>query len=76
MSELLSEVRNALRLPPPPVARAIREAAHVTQERLAEELGVHRVSLARWEAGTRAPRGKLRARYAQLLRELERAIGS
>jgi transcriptional regulator with XRE-family HTH domain len=77
MSELVAEVKDALSLPPPPVARAIRESAHVTQERMAEELGVHRVTLARWEQdGGRSPRGELRARYARLLRDLQQAIAS
>jgi transcriptional regulator with XRE-family HTH domain len=77
MSDLLDEVREALTLPPPAVARAIREAAGVTQERMAEELGVHRVTVARWEQTSgRSPRGELRARYARLLRELQQVIGS
>ncbi|MGO8873383.1 MAG: helix-turn-helix transcriptional regulator [Acidimicrobiales bacterium] len=77
MSDLLAEVRDALALPPPAVARAIREAADVTQERMAAELGVHRVTVARWEQdGGRSPRGELRARYARLLRELQGVIAS
>ena len=80
MSDLVTEVREAFRdaprLPPPAIARAIREATCVTQDRMADELGVHRVTLARWEAGTRAPRGQLRARYATLLAQLQQAIGS
>lgn len=76
MSDLIDEVREALSLPPPKVAKAIRQAARVTQARMAEELGIHRVSLARWEDGKRAPRGEMRARYAGLLRDLEEAIAS
>lgn len=75
MSDLLTEVKEALRLPPPAVARAIREAAGVTQERMAAELSVHRVTLARWEQENgRSPRGELRVRYVRLLRELQQAI--
>ena len=33
--------------------RSIREAAGLTQEALAALLGVHRVTIARWETGTR-----------------------
>ncbi len=63
MSDLLAEVKDAPGLPPPAVARAVREAAGVTQDRMAEELGVHRVTIARWEQdGGRSPRGELRAR--------------
>ncbi len=74
MSDLLTEVRDG-RLPPPSVARAIRLAAGVSQPRMAEELGVHRVSVARWECGTRRPRGDVRAAYGRLLRELQEAVG-
>jgi DNA-binding transcriptional regulator YiaG len=73
MSELAEEVRAARRLPAPTMARAIRIAADVSQERIAAELGVHRVTVARWEAGARRPRGQLRLRYAGLLAELREA---
>lgn len=73
---LLDEVRASVRLPTPQEAKRIRKAAHVTQERLAEALGVHRVSVARWEAGEREPQGELRAVYATVLRELEAVVAS
>ena len=50
MSALLEEVRESLSLPGPDVARQIREAAGVSQARLAEELGVHELTVHRWEA--------------------------
>ena len=52
------------------MARAIRQAAGVSQVRLADELCVHRMTVARWEAGQRHPRGHLRSAYAALLAEL------
>ena len=67
---LLDEVRTLQRLPAPARAKAIREAAGVSQERLAEELGVHRVTLARWELGERRPRGHSKIAYAELLEQL------
>jgi transcriptional regulator with XRE-family HTH domain len=67
MTELVEEIRQARRLPPPPLAKAIREAAGVSQQRLADELGVHRVSVARWELGLRRPRGRLLVAYIDLL---------
>jgi DNA-binding transcriptional regulator YiaG len=73
MSGLVAEVQEALSLPAPPVARAIREAARVTQARLAAELDVHELTVHRWEAGTRTPRGDLRLAYARLLRDLDEA---
>jgi transcriptional regulator with XRE-family HTH domain len=62
------------RLPPPPVARAIRIASNITQQTLADEIHVHRVTLARWELGTRRPRGYARQRYAEALSFLEREV--
>ena len=74
MNRLTEEVRRARRLPPPPMARAIRESAGVSQSRLAEALGVHRVTCTRWELGTRSPRGALRLAYAEILEELQREV--
>ncbi|MGP4024386.1 helix-turn-helix transcriptional regulator [Actinomadura sp. 3N407] len=71
---LVDELRARVPLPTPAEARRIREAAEVTQERMAEELGVHRVTVARWEDGTRRPRGKTRDAYATLLAELRKVI--
>ena len=72
MSTLIEEVR-ARRLPPRQVARAIRVAAGVTQGRMATELGLHRVTVARWEAGAQVPTGEARERYAHLLERLAEA---
>jgi DNA-binding transcriptional regulator YiaG len=74
VSALIDEVRQGQRLPAPRLAAAIRVAAGVTQGRLAEELGVHRVSVARWESGARKPRGKMRAAYARVLEDLKREL--
>jgi transcriptional regulator with XRE-family HTH domain len=60
----------ARRLPSPAAARAIRLGAGVTQQELADELAVDRVTVARWEAGDRTPRGQLRLRYVQVLEQL------
>ena len=74
MSALIDEVRLSASLPPPPAARRIRVRAGVSQERFAAELDVHEVTVARWESGTRTPRGDLRVRYARLLRLLDDAV--
>jgi len=73
MSGLVAEVRESMALPRPPAARAIREAAGVSQARLAAEPGVHELTVQRWEASTRTPHGDLRLAYARLLRDLEEA---
>jgi transcriptional regulator with XRE-family HTH domain len=67
---LIERVRAANRLPPPALGREIRIAARATQQQLADELGVHVVTIARWESGAREPRGEMRARYAALLEAL------
>ena len=66
MSQLIDEVRRARSLPRPAMARAIRESAGVSQARLAAELGVHRMTVARWESGARSPRSDQRTAYAAL----------
>ena len=71
---LTDDIQQAQQLPAPKRARMIRAEAGVSQERLARELGVHRVTLARWESGDSLPRGlEIRARYAQLLADLRMA---
>jgi DNA-binding transcriptional regulator YiaG len=75
MSVLVEQVRAARRLPPPVVAKAIRAAAGVSQQRLADELGVCRVTVARWEIRARTPRGEIRLRYVDLLDQLREATG-
>ena len=71
MSALLDEVRESLALPSPDMRRQIREAAGVSQARLAAELGVHEITVGRWEAGLHAPQGDVRRSYARLLAELD-----
>ncbi len=70
MSALAEKVRARRRAFSPALARAIREAADVSQREIAHELGVHRVSVTRWELGTRRPSGVLLEAYLDLLEEL------
>lgn len=72
MSALLDELRQRRRVPSPAAARAIRLAAGVSQARIAAELGVHPVTVTRWETGRRRPGGDLAQRYAELLEQLRR----
>jgi DNA-binding transcriptional regulator YiaG len=76
MSGLVAEVLDSLSLPPAPIARAIREAAGVTQARMAAELNVHELTVHRWETGARTPVGTLRLAYARLLHELDEATAA
>lgn len=71
---LSDEIRATRSLPTPEHARAIRRAAGVTQTRMAQELGVTRATINRWESGERRPRGKHLAAYAAVLAEIQAAI--
>lgn len=57
-------------MPDPQRARRIREAAGVSQHRLAAELNVTRATVARWESGDRTPRGSNLVAYEKILRRL------
>jgi DNA-binding transcriptional regulator YiaG len=70
MVALLEEVLLAVSLPDPATRMAIRRRARVSRERMAAELGVQPLAVARWERGARNPRGDLRVRYARLLEML------
>lgn len=63
----------ARRLPDTATRRLIRESAGVSQDELAEALGVTRPTLTRWESGKRRPRGAAADRYAAALNRLREA---
>jgi transcriptional regulator with XRE-family HTH domain len=68
---LIDEVKARSELPRPAAARMIRETAGISRQRLGAELGVTRMTVARWENGQRRPRGQHLLAYAQLLNELK-----
>ncbi|MGX5770483.1 helix-turn-helix transcriptional regulator [Microbacterium trichothecenolyticum] len=70
---LIDNVRTRSALPTPALRRAIREAAGVSQGQIARELGVHRMTVCRWEAGTSTPRGDHLHAYAAILNGLSDA---
>ncbi len=72
---ITQEVQARRALPAPALARELRRSAGVSQARVAQELGVTPVTVSRWEAGARRPRGALLVAYAKLLDELRRAAG-
>jgi transcriptional regulator with XRE-family HTH domain len=76
MGTLADEVQLMATLPGPAERMAIRRRARVSRERVADELGVQPLAVARWERGTREPRGELRLRYARLLRMLDGIVTS
>lgn len=66
-ASFISQVVAARSLPTPSMAKAIRLNAGISQGRLAAEVGVHRLTLARWERGGSKPRGDALGRYVHLL---------
>lgn len=58
------------RLPDPGIRRLLPEQAGLSQDELAEVLGVSRPAVTRWELGQRTPRGDLAERYAAALDQL------
>jgi DNA-binding transcriptional regulator YiaG len=70
MSYLIEAARARRSLPSPDLAKAIRRAAGVTQAEVAAELGVDPLTVYRWEAGRRRPRGRYAEAYSALLNQL------
>lgn len=57
-------------LPPPHVRQQLRLAAGLTQQEVADAVGVKRLAVARWEFGAAHPRRPHRAIYVYLLKQL------
>jgi transcriptional regulator with XRE-family HTH domain len=72
-SNLVEDLRSRRALTPA-LARAIRKASGATQGEVAGALGVHRVTIARYESGARIPRGDLARRYMRLLQEISTGV--
>jgi transcriptional regulator with XRE-family HTH domain len=70
LEELLRDARARRSLPDPAVRRLLRERAGLTQDQLANVLGVGRVAVTRYESGLRTPRGDTCVKYALLLERL------
>ncbi|WP_455362006.1 helix-turn-helix transcriptional regulator [Streptomyces sp. SYSU K21746] len=57
-------------LPCPEQRRELREAAGLSQQEIADVIGVTRQAVSHWEAGIRTPRGALLDRYIDAIRAL------
>ncbi|MEU3050366.1 helix-turn-helix transcriptional regulator [Streptomyces sp. NPDC006984] len=57
-------------LPPPHVCAKLRLAAGLTQQDVADAVGVKRVAVTRWELGQTSPRRPQRENYLRLLKGL------
>ena len=70
IERLISTVRARRRLPGPAARRLLRARAGLTQEEIAEALGVTRAAISRWETGNRNPRGPMLESYLVVLERL------
>ncbi|MCY0946980.1 helix-turn-helix transcriptional regulator [Streptomyces antarcticus] len=57
-------------LPPPRVRSQLRLAANLTQQEIADAVGVKRLAVVRWELGKSTPRRPQRQAYIHLLKRL------
>ncbi|NUK11166.1 helix-turn-helix transcriptional regulator [Streptomyces lunaelactis] len=60
-------LRRPADLPAPDVRARLRRAHRLTQEEVAQVIGVHRIQVVRWESGKSEPRNPRRRAYAHLL---------
>lgn len=73
----MQRARRRGQLPPPAVRRHLRERVGISQRDLATAIGVDRVSVSRYESGSRSPRGAIVDRYLVVLDRLAReGLGS
>lgn len=68
-----SRMRLRSELPTPERRRSIREAVGISQQELADIVGVSRQAITTWEAGNRYPRKEQLARYIEALTALKAA---
>lgn len=68
---LIELVRLRKSLPAPPMRRAIRQAAGISEAALAASIGVTRAAVHNWETGRRFPHGDNLRRYAEVLGQLQ-----
>lgn len=66
----IAKARVQQRLPAPAVRRQLRETVGLTQQDVADALGVTRACVAYWEMGRRTPRRENAGRYLALLNRL------
>lgn len=71
------QIRSRLRvrgdLPTPTERRAIREAAGLSRQELADAIGVTPAAVGHWEQGKRTPSGIYLDRYVEAIRTLREA---
>ena len=70
LEALAERSKRRRRLPEPHLRRLVRERARVSQEDLAQTIGVNRSTVCRWESGQRSPRDANLAAYLDVLDRL------
>ncbi|WP_369146039.1 sigma factor-like helix-turn-helix DNA-binding protein [Streptomyces sp. R44] len=67
MSRSTADSASSVTLPTPKERRRLREALALSEEQVAEAMGVTKATVRSWETGRSAPRGRKREAYARLL---------
>ncbi|MFD3728410.1 sigma factor-like helix-turn-helix DNA-binding protein [Streptomyces sp. NPDC058671] len=67
MSPSSAHSASSVTLPTPKERRRLREALALSEEQVAEAMGVTRATVRAWETGRSSPRGRKREAYAKLL---------
>lgn len=71
---MIAEAKRSRQLPPPALRRHIREQVGLSQEDIADALGVGRTAVTRWETGSREPGRAVRVAYVALLERLAEEV--
>ncbi|MFF1507656.1 sigma factor-like helix-turn-helix DNA-binding protein [Streptomyces sp. NPDC058326] len=71
MSRSTADSAPSVTLPTPKERRRLREALALSEEQVAEAMGVTKATVKSWETGRSAPRGRKREAYAKLLGSYE-----
>ncbi|MFI9213442.1 sigma factor-like helix-turn-helix DNA-binding protein [Streptomyces sp. NPDC053253] len=73
MSRSTTDSASSVTLPTPKERRRLREALALSEEQVAEAMGVTKATVKAWETGRSSPRGRKREAYAKLLGASEAA---
>ena len=76
MSRSTTDSASSVTLPTPKERRRLREALALSEEQVAEAMGVTKATVKAWETGRSAPRGRKREAYAKLLGSHDGAEGA
>lgn len=71
---LVDKMRARQELPPPAVRRTLREAAGLSREDIAREVGCSRQAVLHWESGRCSPRGPLLVAYVDVLKAIRERL--